>query len=377
MKKSAVACIGLLFSLIPSAIEAKEWTDVTGTRTFQAEFISMSDDLETALMVDMNGREYEIPREALSESDQEYVLNIDRQLQPPPKQKTLTSASIPEDILFKMKQTAHEKYPNSREMQLHYIMTAAKEFLGVKSGTIAKPASNAPNNTKTKKTGFEIPAAVAERVRSRAQTQWPKDGLRQANQVRRQLGYYRVVKNFQTNALPRLAVVQIKHNAKQVAPNDYRAQLRYVFQQVKSGRNYLASRETRVQTPHVTTTTAPTSITFNSSAQTVQGLEPAATDSQQQPTAATTTIEQTVSSFTNTHVASAQGSQADVGAAQARSDYATPTTVHASYNSPSRATRWQSYGYSRSNYRYRSHRSARPARSAFRQYSTWEMTHPW
>lgn len=258
-----------LFLVVPFA-SAREWTDITGEHQFRAELVRVSADLATATFVGVNGKRHEIPVAALSKSDQAFAIAFAQKTLEQAKREAamqtekkaegmadkLWSSELPEEVLYEMKQQAVKQFPADREKQLAYIKSAAKKYLnGDKSAeadasaeaTASKPKSTSllPDDirsveSKSVTTPHGVPSAVVETLTQIAKKKWPKKKRRQVEYVKQQLGYYYVLQEFEVPELPALAVIQLKHQASKLSPTDYKAQLRYVYEQVKVGQSYLA-----------------------------------------------------------------------------------------------------------------------------------------
>jgi|GEM_PF-6600244 len=213
--------------LIMGTAHARVWTDLTGQYRFEAEILTVSSDLDTATFLGGNGKEYDLPIEALCEGDRAVALDYAKSQR---IQKTNFKLNgVPRDVLEKIKQGAAELWPENADEQAAVTKNAVETYLAKQSTKLKKTRS------KSRRNKAEVPKSVVDRLMSEAALTWPEDKQMQVEYARKQIGYYRILKNYQTKALPALVVVQIKQNAKRKAPDDYPAQLRYVHAQVKKG----------------------------------------------------------------------------------------------------------------------------------------------
>ena len=84
---------GCVFLGSAANIEARIWTDVSGQHPFEADVLRVSADQTTVVFIGPNGKEFELPVEALSSKDQAFLAKSEGK----PKAKKLTFADIPEE----------------------------------------------------------------------------------------------------------------------------------------------------------------------------------------------------------------------------------------------------------------------------------------
>lgn len=234
---TTISLFAILLSFTASA-HARVWTDLTGQFRFDAELLTVSSDLDIATFLGGNGKEYELPVEALSSRDQEFVLDYAKDYAKSQRvQKSKYSISdVPQDILEKIKQAAVELWPEDEDQQMDATKSAVEKYVAMRAEKEkqSKPRQGAKSRSRA------VPQSVVDRLMTDAALTWPDDKEMQVEHTRKQLGYYRIIRNYQTPKLPGLVVVQIKQNAKKVSPNDYRAQLQYLHAQVQEGIAYSA-----------------------------------------------------------------------------------------------------------------------------------------
>lgn len=223
-----VAAFLSIFLFFAPFAGARTWTDVTGKHKFEAGLVRVSDDNET-LSLARAGKEYEIPVAALSEKDQAYV----RKLSGSSNRRKLTLKDVPEADLDRMRKDAKELWPGDRQMQIHEMTFAVKDYLREKLRTEKALASGELDGSQT----------MISKLLARAEQNWPEDTVMQADEVQNQLRAFQEMKQYKSTDLPALAVIQVKHNAKRIYPDDFQAQLNYVHQQVRLGKQYLAKLE--------------------------------------------------------------------------------------------------------------------------------------
>ena len=222
-----------LLALSASAAHSRIWNDVTGEYRFEAEFIGVTDGLDAVTLIGMNGKEYNLPIDALSKKDRVYIAKT---LKSTPSSKKMGIDDIPVEVMYKLQQAARRLWPEDEDAQADDVATKAKEYLSTVDNNSGPAAST------TVQTG--VPPAVVQQVRRRAEFRWPDDRKSQDAYIKTQLGCYRVLNKYKNPKLPQLAIVQLKQNARDLAADDYQAQLRYVHSQVQQGIAYLdAKRE--------------------------------------------------------------------------------------------------------------------------------------
>lgn len=264
-----VACCSILYC--SSVSLAREWTDVTGNHQFEAKLVQVTPDLSVATMIATDGKRYEIPLSALSDSDRDFAIAFAKQAEQKRRKEAKRTAekkgskkasktagktwtNVPEDVLFEMRQEALRRFPNDKGKQFSFINSSVDEYLGVQepkseqadSATKSKldKDGNSEKKKATEQTQKGVPTAVVEMLNRQANVKWPKNKRKRIEFVKKQLGYYYVLQEFEMPELPELVIIQLKHNATKVAPNDFKAQLRYVYDQVQVAKEYLTQQAT-------------------------------------------------------------------------------------------------------------------------------------
>lgn len=258
----ALACWALL--CLSTVSSARQWTDVTGKHKFEANLVRVSADRSVATMVGADGNRYEIPLSALCRSDRDFAIGFAEAANRKAQQKAAledkkstdggkTWTNVPEQVLFEMKEEAIRRFPGDKDRQFEFINVSVDDYLGLSKPIPKQVAGTSVSNKKalsprgeilTEHVGADsiqenVPTAVVEMLKTQAQTRWPSNRIKQNELVKKQLGYYYVLQNFETPELPELAVVQLKYKAAKLAPTDYKVQLRYVYDQVLAGIEYM------------------------------------------------------------------------------------------------------------------------------------------